>query len=233
MSKLLAGAKCVVAGATGNIGTAAVQGFLKHGAEKVAIIGRSADSLNRVKASKFNSDERVVNVVAEIDNEEGAKKAAEEVRKVMGEVNHLVSSAGPWLAKKPLSEYDTETFEAALTSNVKPHFFLLKAFADLVKNSYVIINGAAMYSISNLGMVGFCAHCVNGLSQLITSDLDSRGVRSHELLIHIRVSDDNGMPTAKFGDVFAAIAAGKQSEKPTEIIKADDKNIEKLISAVN
>eukprot|EP00188_Purpureofilum_apyrenoidigerum_P002257 Plantae.Rhodophyta-Purpureofilum_apyrenoidigerum.ctg23856.p1 GENE.Plantae.Rhodophyta-Purpureofilum_apyrenoidigerum.ctg23856~~Plantae.Rhodophyta-Purpureofilum_apyrenoidigerum.ctg23856.p1 ORF type:complete len:234 (+),score=58.79 Plantae.Rhodophyta-Purpureofilum_apyrenoidigerum.ctg23856:201-902(+) len=233
MSKLLAGAKCVVSGATGNIGSSAVQGFLKHGVEKVAIIGRNADSLNKVKASKFGSDERVVTVTADIDNEEGALKAAEEVKRLLGEVNHFVSSAGPWLPKMKLSEYNTETFEAGLKSNVKPHFYLLKAFADVVKDSYVIVNGAAMYHIVNVGFVGFAAHCVNGLSKLITADLDGRGVRAHELLIDIRVSDDNGMPTATFGDVFAAIAAGKQAEKSTETIDGNRENVEKLISSVN
>ena len=47
----LSGSKCVVFGATGEVGRGAAHAFLKRGAALVAIVGRDAQKLAAVKAN--------------------------------------------------------------------------------------------------------------------------------------------------------------------------------------
>lgn len=96
MDDKLKGARCLVVGATGKIGRGAAKAFLKHGAQSVVIVGRNREKLADVTDGYLEGDKRVISVAQDVSTPEGAEKAARTVISEIGEIDHLVSSSGPW-----------------------------------------------------------------------------------------------------------------------------------------
>jgi 2-hydroxycyclohexanecarboxyl-CoA dehydrogenase len=234
MYEKLNGSKCVVLGATGNIGRGAASSFLRHGASKVAIVGRNARKLESLRDTYLNKDSRVEITEADIATVEGAQSAAKKIKSTLGQIDHLVSSAGPWWNTGPFFSLDPKVWQDARRANIDSHFYAYRYLGGLVKKggSYVIINGAAADGLPGTGLTGICALTVRGLSAVLMKEGTAAGLRIHELLLHLRVADGPPMPGMKskvFGEVFSAIAVGKASSKPgVTIIINSEKDVAAL-----
>lgn len=212
MDDKLIGSRCLVIGATGNIGRGAAKAFLKHGAEKVVIVGRSREKLVDIALGYLDGDKRIINVAADVSTPEGAEKAARTVSSEVGEIDHLVSSSGPWWDAGPIHELETSVWRSAFQANIDIHFYSFREFSRLMKKggSFIIMNGAAADFLPNSGLTGICAFAVRGLCKVLLAEGLELGLRIHELLLRLRVADgppNPGMKSEVFGELFAAIAA--------------------------
>jgi NAD(P)-dependent dehydrogenase (short-subunit alcohol dehydrogenase family) len=228
MKGLLEGSRCVVAGATGNVGRGAAKAFLAHGASAVVIAGRDRDRLEALAADYLGSDRRIIVVAADTSVPEGALRASELAGEKVGAIDHLVSSSGPWWDVGPLLDLDYETWRRAMRANLDSHFLIWRHFGGLMARgaSYVIVNGHAALGLPDTGLTGICANAVHGLASVIMAEGKGRGLRSHELMIGVRVADGPpapGMPSAEFGRLFAAIAAGRTQHEAGVMIDVADR----------
>jgi 3-oxoacyl-[acyl-carrier protein] reductase len=214
MGELLKGEKCLVIGATGNIGRGAAKAFLEHGADQVALLGRDEEKLSKLAREYLADDERVTKISSDITTPEGAEVAAEQLKSELGKVHHVVSSSGPWWDVGPLSELDPNIWHTAIQSNFSAHFYGFRYLSGLVEKggSYIIMNGAAALGLPQTGLTGITANALRGLCKVLHAEGNKQGLRVHELLLQFRVAygePSPGMKSRDFGQVFAAIAAGR------------------------
>jgi 3-oxoacyl-[acyl-carrier protein] reductase len=238
MKGLLEGSRCVVVGATGNVGRGAAKAFLTQGAASVVLVGRDRERLDELARNYLDSDNRIALVTADPTVPEGALQASEAVRETVGEIDHLVSSSGPWWDAGPLVQLDYETWRRAVRANVDAHFLVWRHFGSLMTRaaSYVIVNGQAARGLPESGLTGICANAVRGLAAVIMAEAKERGLRAHELMIGIRVAEKPpapGMKSADFGRVFAAVAAGRTGhEAGVTIHIADQQAFDDVVSSL-
>jgi NAD(P)-dependent dehydrogenase (short-subunit alcohol dehydrogenase family) len=236
MDDKLKGSRCLVVGATGNIGRGAAKAFLNHGAGTVVIVGRSREKLAGITNGYLGGDKRILQIVADVSTPEGAEKAAREVSSEVGEIDHLVSSSGPWWDAGPIYRLETRVWRAAFQANVDTHFFCFREFSRIMNNggSYVIMNGAAADFLPKSGLTGICSFSVRGLCKVILAEGVELGFRIHELLLRLRVADgppNPGMKSELFGELFAAIASNSLGIEPGSTIDIYSEDIFKSLVA--
>jgi NAD(P)-dependent dehydrogenase (short-subunit alcohol dehydrogenase family) len=237
MSDLFKGESCLVIGASGNIGRGAVKAFLKYGAARVVVLGRDRPRLEKLTNEYLGGDSRVTIIAADVSDMDGARRAAEKVKEEVGQIDHLVSSSGPWWDVGPLHQVEPEVWRSAMRANVDSHLYSYRYFSEMVapSGSYIIMNGAAADFLPDSGLTGICAFTIRGLCKVLLYEGAGRGLRIHELLLRARVADgppNPGIKSEVFGVVFAAIASGKTDYKAGTTIEVNSEKDVRILSGL-
>ncbi|RIA80544.1 hypothetical protein C1645_838511 [Glomus cerebriforme] len=239
------GKTVLITGATGNVGSSAVKEFLEQGANVIAT-SRSKSSLEKL-TSKLQEisvpTEKLIPIVVDISNDQELSKIADQIRdKTLPEIDHVISSSGPWWKYDHLYDVTFEQWNEVMSANVNPHFITYRNFIPFLLNkpgsSYTLVTGASglVDVIGNIpsGITGISQCVLFGISRVARFETKDNAVRFNELLIGFRIEDDatykkyisegkfsesSDIVTTswKFGSIFLSIA--KDNNVKGEVIK--------------
>ncbi len=117
------GTVAVITGASGALGSAAVNRFLEAGATVCAVDIVEPDA----EDSLLEADDEAVHFYqADLTDESEVETLAEEIRADHGRVDHLLNIAGTWRGGSPIEETDIEEFQFLLDVNLKSAFLTSK-----------------------------------------------------------------------------------------------------------
>jgi len=240
------GKTVLITGATGNVGSSAVKEFLEQGASVIAT-SRSKASLEKLteKLQEISiPTEKLIPVVVDISNDQEFSKIANQIReKTLPEIDHVISSTGPWWKYDHLYDVTFEQWNEVMNANVNPHFITYRNFIPFLLNkpgsSYTLVTGASGLIdeiTENIpsGITGLSQTVLYGISRVGRYETRNNAVRFNELLIGFRIEDDatykknvsegkvaensNKYTSSwKFGSIFPSIA--KSNNLKGEVIK--------------
>ena len=180
MSTQLAGKTALITGATGGIGEAISQRFLREGAN-VMLVGRSAEKL-AVTAQRLSSDGHLAQSVADATDEKATAAAVAATVEAFGGLDVLVANAGTEGAPKPFETQTVEEFGNVLQTNVIGVWLSMKHAVEPMKKR----GGGSMIAIASAaGLVGFpgmapyvaSKHAAYGLVKTVALELGESGIR--------------------------------------------------------
>jgi NAD(P)-dependent dehydrogenase (short-subunit alcohol dehydrogenase family) len=171
----------VVTGAAGNIGLAAVELFLEHGA-KVMKVDRDHAQIETALA-RLSSD-RVDGITADVTNPVDVKRYVEETARRFGKVDVFFNNAGIEGPLKSLVDYPDDGFDTVMDVNVKGVFLGLKYLIPAMNDGgSIVVTSSVMGLKGSLKTVGYTAskHAVVGLMRSAARTLASRGIRVNSI----------------------------------------------------
>ncbi len=176
----LAGKVAIITGATGGIGEATAQLFLREGAS-VMLVARSATKLAE-SCGRLGGGSRMAHFVADATDEEGNAAAVAATVKAFGGVDVLLANAGMEGPVAPIEAQHLADFEAVLRTNVIGVWLAMKACVEPMKAR----GGGSMIAVSSIsgvkgvsGMAPYVAskHAVYGLVKSAALELGASGIR--------------------------------------------------------
>lgn len=164
----LKGKKVLVTGGGSGIGRASAK-LLAHAGAKVALLGRTADELEKVMSDLGGAAAGHLFLVADVSREVDMKSAFHEIASQWGRLDAVVVAAGINGVWAPLEEISLDEWETTLGINVTGTFLTVKGAVPLLKEhggSVVIVSsvngnrmfsnsGATAYSCSKAAQVAF------------------------------------------------------------------------------
>lgn len=176
--RALDGKVVIISGAGGGIGTAAVENFLEHGAQVVALdlAGGGLDSLAAIR----NDDLATLDV--DVRSEDDWGRARDVAVERFGRIDGLVNNAGIEGSVVPLTEYSSEMFELVMDVNIKGVWLGMKVMAPVMADngggSIVNVSSVAgLGGASNLSAYSASKHAVIGLSKTAALELAADEIR--------------------------------------------------------
>ncbi|KPM41108.1 hypothetical protein AK830_g5452 [Neonectria ditissima] len=137
-----AGKVVLITGGGSGMGPRIAHAFATSGATKIAILGRTASSLQQTKqeVEAAHAGVTVQTSVADISDENAVNKAFEGVSEAFGKIDILISNAGYLPDTKPIAEADIEEWFRGMTINVKGTLILSKAFLKYGSKSPTLVH---------------------------------------------------------------------------------------------
>jgi len=169
----------IITGATGGIGRAAVELFIKEGAN-VVMVDLNEDALievsNKINSNKLSYFQGDVSILA--DN----KRAVELAIERHGGLDVFIANAGVAGDVQPITEYDEETFDKVMAVNAKGPFLGLKAaiphMSDRGGGSFVVTSSVAgVTGASLLSPYVMSKHAVVGLIKSAAKECADMNIR--------------------------------------------------------
>ncbi|MFF0543193.1 3-(cis-5,6-dihydroxycyclohexa-1,3-dien-1-yl)propanoate dehydrogenase [Nocardia thailandica] len=168
MTGWLDGYVALVTGGGSGIGRAVAERFLDEGAS-VTILGRNRPQLDAVVAESADPD-RMFAVEADVRDGDGLHAAVADTVERFGKLDTLVTNAGIWDYKRPLTRFDarslSDTFDEVFAVNVKGYLLAAEAaWSELVKtrgsivmtlsnSSFYVNGGGPIYTASKHACLG-------------------------------------------------------------------------------
>lgn len=145
MSGRLQGQVALVTGASSGFGEFIAEGLAAEGA-KVALVARSKDKLEALKARIDKSGGTAIALTADVTAPADVKRTVEETRKAFGPITLLVNNAGIPGPFAPIGEVDVEEWWKAQTIHVKaPMMYMSAVMSDMrARKQGRIVNVASM-----------------------------------------------------------------------------------------
>ncbi|MDR1598113.1 MAG: 3-oxoacyl-[acyl-carrier-protein] reductase [Holosporales bacterium] len=170
----------LITGATGDIGRAITQVFIKEGFSKIAIAGIEDDILTRMTKDAEGSGCDVVPFLVDLTNGEHADALFARAELALGQVDVLVNCAGVTKDNLIIRMSDKE-WELVLKLNLEACFRLCRAATRpmISRRAGRIINIASVVGcMGNKGQVNYCASKAGlvGMSKALALEIASRGV---------------------------------------------------------
>ncbi|PVI05585.1 NAD(P)-binding protein [Periconia macrospinosa] len=211
-----------IIGATGNIGTSAVQGALNAGYNVLATV-RNASSAAKLFKNLSQTDDSDVNkqriTTVEVDcvSENGVKDVVKKVEK--GELpafQHVYACVGGPYSPTPLLQVDTKTLHEHMTINFESNFFAYRATIPYLltqshaTSTWSICTG----SQGSLGIFAAPAMSQGALFSLCVSaarELQDTNVRFNEIYLALRVETDRSavehgvVRASEFANVYVEV----------------------------
>ena len=206
-----AGRTAVVTGASSGLGAAMARTLAQAGANVLAV-ARRRHKLEALAAETKPMEGRVEPCTADLQSPEDIAHIADEVTRIFGSCDVLVSNAGTGI-RKPLNIMEENDFSESLHLNTTAQWQLSKALFSLLKSSGSgrIINVASVY--------GLGASVMHGLGAYTTS--------KHAL---VGLTKSQAVEWARHGITANALAPGYFPTELTESALADEKLSERLRS---
>ena len=176
----LDGKVAIITGATGGIGEATTQLFLKEGA-KVMLVGRSAEKLE-ASLERVGHEDSVAHFVADATDEAATKDSVAATVEAFGGVDILFANAGTEGIAKPLQDLTVEEFNHVLQTNVVGVWLSVKhCVAPMTERG----GGSIIATASVAGVIGFpnispyaaSKHAVCGFVKTAALELAESGIR--------------------------------------------------------
>jgi NAD(P)-dependent dehydrogenase (short-subunit alcohol dehydrogenase family) len=169
----------IITGATGGIGRAAVELFIKEGAN-VVMVDLNEEALievsNKINSNKLSYFQGDVSILA--DN----KRAVELAIERHGGLDVFIANAGVAGDVQPITEYDEETFDKVMAVNAKGPFLGLKAaiphMSERGGGSFVVTSSVAgVTGASLLSPYVMSKHAVVGLIKSAAKECADMNIR--------------------------------------------------------
>ena len=169
----------IITGATGGIGRAAFELFIKEGAN-VVMVDLNEDALievsNKINSNKLSYFQGDVSILA--DN----KRAVELAIERHGGLDVFIANAGVAGDIQPITEYDEETFDKVMAVNAKGPFLGLKAaiphMSERGGGSFVVTSSVAgVTGASLLSPYVMSKHAVVGLIKSAAKECADMNIR--------------------------------------------------------
>lgn len=163
----------LVTGANRGIGKAIVESFLQHGAKKVYLAVRKAES---AKSLEEQYGDKVVTVQADVSDADSIKRLAEFAQ----DVDIVVNNAGILIPASPLSDNVEDALRKEMDVNVYGLLRVANAFSEtLVNNKGALVQLNSVASIKNfpdLGTYSASKAASYSLTQALYWKLKDQGV---------------------------------------------------------
>ena len=175
----LAGRTAVVTGASRGLGKQMAIALAQEGAV-VALVARSEDPLNKVKADIESQGGEAHAFVADVRNEEEVNRMAAQVRDAAGDPDILINNAGVNL-RKPLHEFSLEEWHRVIETNLDSAFLCSRAFVPgmIEKKFGRVINIAS--TMAHVALAHRTAYCTSkfgllGMTKALALELAPHGI---------------------------------------------------------
>lgn len=171
----------IVTGATGGIGKACVQKYVKEEA-KLALFGRSMEKLEALRLEMGYTEERCLLFATDISDEQQVKAAVEKTLASFGQVDVLINTAGYSGPSVYTEDYSYADFKACYETNVYGTFLTMKYVLPIMKKqkSGAIINTGSSSGIRGYELesgYGSSKWATIGLTKNVASENPDTGVR--------------------------------------------------------
>ncbi|KAF1961738.1 NAD(P)-binding protein [Byssothecium circinans] len=221
----------LVIGATGNIGTSAIQGALKAGYKVLAIV-RNLDSAEKL-FKNIGTKEGVTTVEADIISDIGVQSVVDQVKAgKLPQFQHVYSCVGQPYGMMCLTEIDNETLEHHMSINFAPNFYAYRAtvpyLLDLAHptSTWTLCTGAQ----GDMGVFPAPAMTQGALFSMANAaarELEKTNVRFNEVYLAFRVEIDaeaekhGAVKSSQFGNVYAMLL-GKSDIRSERVLVIEE-----------
>lgn len=176
----------MVAGATGNLGTAVARAFQAAGA-RLVLVDRSADRLARLFPELADSPGAFLANSVDLTNTEAVAGMVEETARRFGRIDVLANTAGGFRGGTPAHETPQETWDFLFNLNVRAILVPCRSVVPwmLAQGSGKIINVAARAALS--GSAGLSAYTAAKsaavrLTESMAAELKDQGINVNCIL---------------------------------------------------
>jgi NAD(P)-dependent dehydrogenase (short-subunit alcohol dehydrogenase family) len=183
-NNILAGRVAVVTGASRGLGKQMAMALAQEGAV-VALVARSEDLLNKVKAEIESQGGEAHAFVADVRNESDVSKMAAQVRDAAGAPEILINNAGVNL-RKPLHEFSLEEWHHVIETNLDSAFLCSRAFVPgmIEKKFGRVINIAS--TMAHVALEHRTAYCTSkfgllGMTKALALELAPHGITANAI----------------------------------------------------
>ncbi len=175
----LEGKRVILTGAGGGIGTALARALAARGA-RLALVGRSAESLQSLHTELTHAGHHCVSVIADLTDAAACDRAAQQAATGLGGVDLLINNAGA-SSFHPLAEEDPERLDTIIRLNLGAPILLTRSLLPrlLSQGSGRIVNVGSTFG--SIGFAWFTAYSASkaglrGFSEALRRELADSGV---------------------------------------------------------
>lgn len=172
----------ITAGAQG-IGESITKHFIDNGANVAIHYFSSSDTAKQLQEYATNKGQKAVIVKGDLTNENDANKLISETVEALGELNILINNAGSLVARKLISEIETDFWKKVMDINLTSMMFVTRAAVPyLEKNDNSSIVNLASLAGRKGGHAGSLAYATSKgailtFTRALSSELGSKGIR--------------------------------------------------------
>lgn len=173
------GHTAIITGAAGGIGSAAVDAFVREGANVLAV---DVDKEKLTELVRELGVERVSSFVADVTQASENQAMADKAVERFGGINHFLANAGIEGQVRPILSYDEEIFDRVLAVNVKGVWLGLRAVVPKMiaggGGSIVITSSVAgLRGGPNVAPYSTSKHAVIGLMRSAAKEFAQHNIR--------------------------------------------------------
>jgi NAD(P)-dependent dehydrogenase (short-subunit alcohol dehydrogenase family) len=181
----------LVAGGAGGVGEGIVRALLATTGVRVVVTSRDPARLALLE-SRLAADVapgRLVGIVGNAGNPNGAEAIARRVREQVGPIDVAIPSLGGWWEGGPLLSVDLATWDAVMHEMLGTHFVFARTFVPELERRprgwYLAIGGgAAFHPVPNAAIVSVAAAGQAMLTRALAQETKGRAVRVSELVVN-------------------------------------------------
>ncbi len=187
---MLEGKVAMITGASQGLGRALALAYAKGGASLV-VNSRSEGSLQPVVEEIEGSGAEVLAVAADVSESAGVERLVGAAVERFGRIDVLVNNAGLLGPRVAIAEYPEDEWRRVIDANLTGPFLVSKAAIPHIPDGGSIINvvsGVSVEGRAEWGAYSVSKFGIEGLNQILASELEERGVR-------VNAVDPGGMRT--------------------------------------
>lgn len=168
----------LITGAASGIGRAAALAFAAEGA-RMAVLDRSVDALEEVKATIENTGGKVIAICCDVSSPDQIEVAVKQVVDQFGQLDIAFNNAGVENKAAPVHEIELAEWDRIIGINLRGTFVCMKhELAQMVKQGGgVIVNtssGAGVRGVAGGAAYAASKHAIIGLTRSAALDTQSR-----------------------------------------------------------
>lgn len=225
------GKVAIITGGTGGIGAATAELLLERGA-RVAIVGRSAERLQKTALSLDGKD-RLITIIADVAASADMERAVETTIGAFGGLDILIANAGAEGSIRPLLELSADAFGDVQRVNLNGTFNSIKyaALAMREKGGSIVATGSVASSVGVAGLSAYTAskHGIAGLVKVAAIEFAPLGIRvnavapapiDNEMMRSIERQATGGEDTDAIRAYFASLNPMQRYGRNEEVARA-------------